>query len=463
MCGIFGIASNENVISKITLGLYDLQHRGEQAAGVAVSDGERLEVHKKEGLVTEVFSRENREELFKRLSGKFGIGQTLYSTVGKAGEEKQTKAFHPLVGDFHGQSFAVSHNGNLIELDELRREAKEKEYEFQSEVSDTEVVVALLSTSSEKDFLKALLKILPRLKGAFALAILFKDKVIGVRDANGIRPFCLGKGEKSYMLASESCAFYSQGANFIRDIQPGELIVLGKNGIENSFAWAENSCLRFCIFEKIYFARPDTIFAGRSVSSYRQKAGESLAKECPVKADIISPVPDSGRIYDDAFSWVLRIPVKEGLFRNRYFSTRTFLTSRETNRRDLQRIKMHPFREVVHGQRVCITEDSVIRANVSPEVVAMLREEGALEVHLRVFSAPIRFPCFLGIDMASRVELVAANLSVEEIGKQVIFCDSLGYLSLEGMIAASGLPKENLCLGCFTGEYPVEPPQEILS
>ena len=459
MCGIFGIVSTEEVAQKITLGLYDLQHRGEQAGGVVTSDGQNQKDFKWSGLVTFAFADEEKsEEIFRRLSGRFGIGHTLYSTIGKGGEKKQPQTFQPLIGNFHGQPFALGHNGNLIELEGLRREAEAKGYRFQSEISDTEVIVALLSTSPEKEFLEALRKTLPRLKGAFSLTILFKDKVIGMRDRFGIRPLCLGRDETSFILASESCAFYTIDANFVREIQPGEIIVLGKNGIESSSVWAKNPQLKICIFEFIYFARPDSVLAGQSVSSYRENAAINLAQECPVDADIIIPVPESGRIYDKEFSWALKIQPKEGIIRNRYFSTKTFLTSRQTDRRSLQRIKMHPLRRVVHEKRVCVTEDSVIRGNVAPETVAMLWEAGAKEVHLRVFSSPIRHPCFLGIDMATRVELVAADLTVEEIGRRIIHVNSLDYLSVEGMIKASGLPKENLCLGCFTGEYPVEPP-----
>ncbi len=462
-CGIFGIVGNENVAPKITLGLYDLQHRGEQACGIAVSDGKQLQEHRRAGLVTEVFNEENREKIFQWCRGNFGIGHTLYSTIGKTGEEKQPKTFQPLIGDFHGEPFALGHNGNLIELDGLRREAEEKGYKFQSETSDTEVIVALLSTSREKDFLKALIGILPKLKGAFALTILFKDKVIGVRDSFGVRPLCLGQTDASFILASESCAFYTLGANFIREIEPGEIIVLGKNGIEDHFIWAKQPRLRICIFEFIYFARPDSRIAGRSVYSYRENATLILAEECPVEADAIMPVPESGRIYDTYYSWALKIPIEEGLFKNRYFSIKTFLTTRETDRRSLQRIKSHPLREVVHNKRICVTEDSIIRANVLPEIVSMLREAGAKEVHARVFSAPIRHPCFLGIDMATQAELIAANFTVEEIGRKVLHTDSLGYLSVEGMIKASGLPRENLCLGCFIGEegYPIRPPQSF--
>ena len=463
MCGIFGIVSNEAVAQKISHGLYDLQHRGEQAVGVVVSDGTELRHHKEEGLVTEVFNERNREALLKKLSGRSGIGHTLYSTIGKGREEKQPKTFQPLIGEFHGESFAISHNGNLIRLDGLRREAEEKGYSFQSKVSDTEVIVALLSTSPEKDFLEALRRTLPRLEGAFSLTILFKDKVFGIRDKFGIRPLCLGRDESSFIIASEECALNTIGANFIREIQPGELIVLDENGIDkdNSFIWADNPQLRLCIFEFIYFARPDSRLAGKRVSSYRYEGGETVAREHPVEADIICSVPESGEIYNYGVARALGLPIRKAIFRNRYFARRTFMEPRETDRRELQKRKFYILREVVHNKRVVITEDSIVRANVSPAIVAMLREAGASEVHERVGSSPLRWPCFLGIDIPTRVELAAAGLIEEEVGRKVVKTDSLGYLSLEGMIKASGLPREKLCLGCFVGKegYPIEPPE----
>ncbi len=460
MCGIFGIASNKMVAPKITLGLYDLQQRGEQAVGVAVSDGAELHDHREEGLVTEVFNERNREALFEKLLGRFGIGHTLYSTIGKTGAPKQPKTFQPLIDLFHGQPFALGHNGNLIELEGLRKEAEEKGYQFKSETSDTEVIVALLSTSPEKDFLEALLKVLPRLKGAFALTILLKDKVIGVRDGFGIRPLCLGRDATSWILASEECAFHTIRADFIREIQPGEIIILGKNGIEDNFTWANNPRLRLCIFEYIYFARPDSRLAGKRVNSYREEAGETVAKEHPVQADIVCGVPISGEIYDSAVARILGIPIARGIIRNRYYAKRNFLATRDTDRKSLAGMKFCVLREVVHGKRVVITEDSIVRGDTSPAVVAMLRKEGAIEVHERVGSSPLRWPCFFGIDIPTRVELAAAGLTEEEVGKKVVHTDSLGHLSLEGMIKASGLPRENLCLGCFIGEegYPIKPP-----
>ncbi|MDO8558969.1 MAG: amidophosphoribosyltransferase [bacterium] len=465
MCGIFGIVSNEQVAPKIVHGLFDQHHRGEQAFGLGASNGRGpLSFIKEEGLVTETFTERNKGALFEKLSGNFGIGQTLYSTRGKAGELKQTKTFQPLIGDFHGEQFALSHNGNLIRLAGLRQEAEERGYHFQSSVSDTEVIVGLISTSPEKSFTSALLKVLPRLEGAFSLVILFEDKVIGVRDRYGIRPLCLGRDESSFILASEECAFHTIRASFIREIGPGEFIELGRNGIENSFIWAVNPQLRFCTFEYIYFARPDSRLAGKRVNSYRDEAGEAVAREHPIQADIVCGVPISGEIYDSAVARTLGIPLARGIIKNRYYSRRSFLTARETDRKALVRIKLRILGEVVHKKRVIETEDSIVRGDTSPEVTAMLREAGAAEVHELVGSAPLRWPCFLGIDLAARVELAAAGLTEEEVGRKIIKTDSLGYLSLEGMIKATGLPRENLCLGCFIGKegYPIEPPPEIL-
>lgn len=455
MCGIFGIAGSGEAAPQIVLGLYGLQHRGPQGVGVTVSDGTKLKCHREADLVTEVFHDKYREELFKKLGGMPGIGHVLYSTVGKkAGGKKQPKNLQPLIGDFHGEPFAVAHNGNLIDFGELRKEAESKGYVFKSGSSDTEVILALVSTSEERDFISALKNVLPRLKGAFSLVFLLKDKVIGVRDKFGIRPLCLGRGEKSFMLASENCAFYELEAELIRDIEPGEIIILGENGIEDSFIWADSPHLKFCVFEYVYFARQDSILNKRYVYSYREEAGRILAEEQPVDADIVVSVPESGRIYGNSFSEAMKIPLKEAIFGSRYHFTRTFLASRETNRRKLQKKKQRPLRIVVHGKRVCACDDSIVRASASPEIAAMLRKEGATEVHLRVGSSPIRCRCFLGIDIPSEIELAAAHpMTVEDV-RSIIQADTLGYLSIEGMIKASGLSRENLCLGCFIGEYP---------
>ena len=454
MCGIFGVVSNKNVARQIRLGLYDLQHRGEQGAGMVLFKGQGYWARKGRGLVTQVFP----ERIIGRASGNFGIGQTRYSTIGDLSKKEMSSNLQPLEGKFYGESFWIAHNGNLVDLEPLQKEAEEKGYSFRT-TSDTEVIVGLLSVSRKKDFIGALLDILPKLKGAFSLVVLYKNKVIGVRDKFGIRPLCLGRNVSSYILASESCALHTIQGRFLRDIQPGELIVLDENGINSQLGdrpciWADDPKLQLCIFELVYFARPASTIDGQSVYLYRTRAGEILAKENPVEADIVVPVPASGKIYDLGFSQVSGIPVEEGIERNQYFTTKTFLTQRGTDRSALQRIKFHPLRRVVHGKKVVLIEDSIIRANVAPEIVAMLREEGATEVHLRVGSSPVCFTCHLGIDMAKRGELIAASLIPEEIRKYVQ-ADSLGYLSQEGMIEASGFKKEELTMGCFTGEYPV--------
>lgn len=464
MCGIFGIASDKEVAPQIVLGIYDLQHRGEQALGIATSDGGTVYHHKEIGLVTEVFRDEKREEIIGKLSGRFGIGHTLYSTVGKREEIKQTRTFQPLLGNFHGEMFALGHNGNLINLDPLRKEVEAMGYQFQSQVSDTEVIVALISTSQKKDFLEAVLEVLPRLDGAFALVILYKNKVIGVRDRHGIRPLCVGQTDSSFILASEECAFHTLTGNFIRELRPGELIVLSPNGIESSLIWIDSALVRprLCIMELVYFARPDSTIGGREVYFYRDSAGFEVATEHPVKtADFVSSVPESGAIYNYGVSRALNIPVRRAISRNRYYATRTFLTPRETDRKLLQRNKFYILRGLVYGKIMVITEDSIIRGNVCPEVVRMLRLAGTAEVHLRVGSAPVRYPCFLGIDIPNQADLIAVNRTIEQTRMEIIHVDSLGYLSLEGMIKSSGLPKENLCLGCFTGEYPIEPPKDL--
>ena len=468
MCGIFGIAGSEGAALKTFFGLYDLQHRGEQSAGIAVSNGKKIRSHKGEGLVTEVLGE---QELLAQLSGGLGIGHNRYSTIGDEIEE-QSRLFNiqPLEGSFCGQPFFLVHNGNLINIGGLKKETEAKGYQFKTS-SDTEVIVALLATSAKSDFLEALLEILPRLEGAFSLLILLKDKVIGIRDGRGIRPLCLGRHESGFILASESCAFNSMGASFARDIKPGEIIILDETGISQQFIWAENQKLNLCVFELIYFARPDSLIDGVSPYFHRLKAGELCARENPVLADLVTPTPESGEIYALGFSRTSGIPLEKAIFKNRYFLgdilspgkskkfIRTFLTERGTDRRKIQRHKFYCLRSVVQGKSVTDLEDSLIRGNVSPEIISMLRVQGGSAVHLRVGSPPIRYPCFFGIDIPTRAELVAASLSVEEI-RERIQADSLGYLSFKSLIEASGLPRENLCLGCFIGEYPVAPPLE---
>ena len=464
MCGVIGIVGNNSVVSQISIGLYDLQHRGEQAFGIATSDGKDIYNYTKKGLVTEAFSEDRKGKAsVEKLRGNLGIGHTLYSTIGLSGEEKQTKSFQPLLGDFHGEKFALAHNGNLINLEPLRKEAEDSGYLFNSKASDTEVIVALLSSSKKTDFLEALISILPRLQGAFSLVILLKDKVIGVRDENGVRPLCLGRiGNSYHVIASEDCALHTLGGSLIRELRPGELVVLSQHGIERALIWAQSPRLKLCIFELIYFARPDSSIGGQRVYWYREKAGQAVAQEHPIKyADLVSSVPESGTIYNYGVSQALGVPVRRAISRNRYYARRTFLMPREINRKSLQESKFYILRELVANKVIIITEDSIFRGNVCPEVAGMLRKMGVNEIHLLVGSPPVRYPCFLGIDIPTQAELIAANNTIDEIKKQLCV-DSLGYLSIEGMVRSSGLPDSSLCMGCFTGIYPVDPPENLV-
>jgi amidophosphoribosyltransferase len=439
----------------------DISHRGDQAWGILTSDGKKTAHYHQEGRFNEGITEAKAISLGKRLAGSFGLVHTLYSTIGKSGQKKQPKTFQPLTASFHGETFGLSFNGNVYDLSDLRANAEKAGWPFESDISDTEVIVASLATSKKIDFIEALKEVLPQLKGAFALVFSYRDKIIGVRDRCGIRPLCVGVGEDCFVISSESCAFYPIGAKFVREVRPGEIVVIGSKGIERFIRWIDESCCRFCVFEFVYFARPDSRLCGnRSAYYYRNKAGLVLAKEAPVDADLIISVPAGGDIFADAYASELRIPLRQGLFKNR-FGVRTFMTPRGTDRRKLQRIKLHPLSEVIWGKKICLVEDSIVRNNVAHETAQMCYEAGAKEVHIRVFSAPIIAPCYYGIDMSTNGELVAAKYSVEQIREQA-GVDSLAYISMEGMIESTGLRKEDLCLACFNGDYPVHPPTEII-
>jgi len=465
MCGVLGmICSNcrrgkQQVFPRLMTCGNDISHRGEQAWGIVTSDGQSMFCHRQEGRFGEGITEDKAAELSERMQGDIGLAHTLYSTIGKSGQKKQPRSIQPAVAEFHGKPFALVYNGNIYDLSGLRETARTAGWKFESEVSDTEVIVALIATSPETDFIEALKRILPQLKGAFALGIVYDNKIIGVRDRCSVRPLCVGYNDDVFILASESCAFYPVGAKFIREVRPGEIVVIGEKGIERFVRWTENTCCRFCIFEFIYFARPDSrLCGGRTAYHYRNKAGLIMAKESPVDVDLIIPVPVGGDIFADSYASELGIALRQGLFKNR-LGIRTFMTPRGTDRRALQRIKLHPLEEVIWGKRICLIEDSLVRLKVIPETALMCYEAGAKEVHVRVFSAPIRHRCYNGIDMATEAELAAANFSVEEIREQA-GVDSLVYLGLEGMIAATGLSRDMLCLACFNGDYPVEPPTE---
>lgn len=466
MCGILGISCRncrkepQQVFHRLMTCGNDVGHRGEQGWGILTSDGEKMFCHKQEGRFSEGITEKRAELLAMKMLGDKGLAHTLYSTVGKKGQRKQPKNIQPWMSDFHGRPFGLAYNGNVYDLSHLREKARSAGWVFKSNVSDTEVVVALISTSVKTDLVEALKEVLPLLKGAFSIAILHDGKIFGMRDKHGIRPLSIGYNEDSFILSSESCAFYSVGAKLIRAVRPGEIVVISDKGIERYIKWAGDTDHRFCIFEFIYFARPDSeLCSGVSAYYYRNEAGTILAREAPVDADIVISAPAGGDIFAEAFASELGIPYRQGLFKNRS-GIRTFMAPRGTDRRKLQRIKLHPLAEVIRGKRICIVEDSVVRNNVCPETVAMCFEAGAIEVHVRVGSSPIMHPCYYAIDMATKKELAAANNTVEQIREQ-IGADSLSYISLDGMIKATSLPRENLCMACFDGNYPVPPPVEV--
>lgn len=468
MCGIIGVVSKQGNVINDAIDLLNAENnRGEQACGAAAFDGKRIRYYRGKGLVAKVFDDENHEK-WSKLVGSTCIAHTLYSTIGKGGEKKQPQMFQPLVFNFHGRRGALAHNGNLVRLEGLRKFAKKAGYKFKSETSDTEVIVALLSVSKKKDFLEALVEVLKKIegKGAFSLVILYKNKIIGVRDGHGVRPLCFGKrngDSDSYILASEDSVFDAlKSARFIREVGPGELIVVGGDGIEMSMSWTSKISSKFCICELIYFASPATKFFGRSVCSFRAKAGEMTAKEHPVDADIIVPVPNSGNDYSDGFSSQSGIHQRRGVVKSKY-ARRTFMQTRNIDRAKTQRTSLRVLPDVLGDKNCCLTEDSLFRGNVGKVVVSLVRIHGkARQVHLRICSPPVRYCCHLGLDTSTQEELLATQMTVEQIRDQVIHSDSLAYLSLEGLkdvIRSLGLSPDDFCLGCFAGEYPVEPPK----
>lgn len=469
MCGIIGVVSRKReVLPEAIILLNSENNRGEQACGVATFNGSRTSWYCDEGLVREVFHLRNKKK-WAKLRGSACIAHTLYSTVGRGGEDKQPKILQPIIFSFRGCRGAIALNGNLIRLDGLRKEAQRAGYSFKSEVSDIEVIAALLSISQKPDFLEALLEVLKKIegKGAFSLVILFKDKVIGVKDEHGIRPLCFGKKNDpegdSYILASETSVFPALASSrFIREVEPGEVIVLGSEGIEKSFRWTSKTRRRLCVCELIYLANPATEFWGRSVYSFRVEAGKIAALKHPAPVDVIVSVPNAGNNYGDGFALKSKIPRLEGIIRSNY-SLRTFMAPRDQDRSMNQRAKLQVLSDVMAGKSICLVEDSVFRASVAKPIVSFSRIHGkAVEVHLRICSPPVRHRCHLGLDTATKKELIALGRTEKEVG-DIIQCDSLEYLTVEELkeaLLGVGLDPNNFCLGCFTGEYPVPPPEE---
>ena len=451
MCGIVGVyCYDEQLTPKIAyLTLYALQHRGQESAGIASWTGERIEVRKGMGLVHEVF----RERDLVRLKGKCAIGHVRYSTTGESSIENA----QPILVRSKAGYLAVGHNGNLVNYCQLRAVLENEGSVFMTN-SDTEVIAQLLSRFlMSYDEVESLRILQEKLVGSFSLAILFNDTLIGYRDSLGFRPLCFGETEFGFVIASESCALDAIGVLKWRDIRPGEAVIVRGDDVE-FVRIARGKRVARCVFEYIYFARPDSVIDGVSVYGARYRMGKILARESPVEADIVSPVPDSGTTAAIGFSEESGIPYREVLIKNRYVG-RTFIMPEQRLREMSVQIKMNVVRENVRDRRVVLVDDSIVRGTTSKKIVEMVRRAGAREVHFRVGSPPIIAPCYFGIDMSTRDELIASSRTVEEI-RDILNADSLSYLSLEGLLKAVGFRRCELCLACLTGVYPVEVPGE---
>ncbi|MBU1027283.1 MAG: amidophosphoribosyltransferase [Candidatus Margulisbacteria bacterium] len=452
-CGVFGIFnySADSPAKSVYYGLFALQHRGQESAGVAASDGNDITSHKGMGLVNQVFN----EESISRLKGNIAVGHVRYSTTGSSVIENA----QPIVIDTRYGRIALSHNGNLINAAALRHDLKDKGISFVG-TSDSEIMAAMIATSKKENFEDAIVDTLKHCKGAFSLALMTKDKLIAIRDPNGIRPLSIGKLEKGYIISSETCALDIIGAEFLRDVANGEMVVIDKDGLR-SRTWAMEDRESICVFEYIYFARPDSVLRGRNVYEARFQMGKYLAKEHPVEADMVMGVPESGVPAAMGFAAESKIPYEEGLIKNRYIG-RTFIQPSQEIRDLGVRLKLNPIRDAVRGKKVIVIDDSIIRGTTSRKIVRLIREAGAREVHMRISSPPNLNPCYYGIDTATRAELIASNLSIEGIRKY-IEADSLGYLSLKSLVKSISLPSKNLCLACLNGEYPVRIPERLQS
>jgi amidophosphoribosyltransferase len=442
-CGVFGVyAPGINVAQTTFFALFALQHRGQESAGIAVTDGNEIKLHANMGLVSQVFT----ETDLALLKGYIGIGHNRYSTTGSS---KLTNA-QPIIAKSEGLTIALAHNGNIINAKLLRDELQEHGYHFHTS-SDSEVIANLILASPGRNWQKKIEYAMHRLQGAYSLVILTENELIGVRDSFGVRPLCIGTIDSGWSIASESCALDHIGAQFIREIEPGEIVVIDSQGVK-SFKKGDGK-KALCIFEYIYFARPDSIIQGKLLYATREAMGRILAEEYPVEADFVMGVPDSATAAGIGYSNASGIPYCEGLLKNRYVG-RTFIEPDQRIRELGVQLKFNPLSRVIAGKRLVVVDDTIVRGTTTPHVVSMLKKAGAAEVHLRICAPPIRYPCFFGVDMASRWQLIAARKTIAEI-REYLGADSLGYLSLNGLIRAVDLPRDIFCLACFTGVYPI--------
>jgi amidophosphoribosyltransferase len=443
-------------VSKLTyFGLYALQHRGQESAGIATSDGTKILVYKDMGLVSQVFT----ESSLNTLVGHLAVGHTRYSTTGASSWQNA----QPTLGRTAGGTVALGHNGNLTNTLELLELVRHRHPELNGEIArgnttDTAVVTALLTGDLDHTLEATALEVLPLLQGAFCFVFMDESTLYAARDPQGVRPLVLGRLERSWVVASETAALDIVGASFVREVEPGELISIDENGLRSQRFAPEKRA--GCVFEYVYLARPDTTIAGRGVHEARVEMGRRLAMEHPVEADLVIPTPESGTPAAIGYAEASGIPYGQGLVKNAYVG-RTFIQPSQTIRQRGIKLKLNPLRDVIKGKRLIVVDDSIVRGNTQRALVAMLREAGAAEVHVRISSPPITWPCFYGIDFASRAELLATGLSVDEI-RQTIGADSLGYLSEDGMIASTEQPRSSLCTACFTGKYPIPLPEAHL-
>ena len=447
-CAVVGIVGHPEASKYCYLGLYAMQHRGQEGAGIVSSDGEGVFAHRKMGLVADIFHSGN----LAKLRGSTALGHNRYATFGG----KDWQNLQPLTANTADGFFAIAHNGNLINANEVRERLEQAGAIF-STTSDTEVILHLIARErKEKNIRAKLISALKEIKGAYSLLILANDKLYALRDPSGVRPLSLGKIGEGYVLASETCAFDLIGATFIRDIEPGEIVEIDKNGSQTVSKMEQSSACAFCVFEYVYFARPDSNIDNRNVYAVRKELGAQLAREHPVAADIVIPVPDSGVPAALGFAQQMGLPMEFGLIRNHYVG-RTFIEPEQSIRDFGVKVKLNANREILKGKKVIVVDDSIVRGTTCKKLIAMIREAGAREVHLRISSPPTIAPCHYGIDTPSKNELIAATHSEEEVCSYIA-ADSLGYLSIEGMYKAVRGERANYCDACFSGEYPLGVP-----
>ena len=442
-CGVFGVYAPGSDVARLSyFALYALQHRGQESAGIATCENGHIMTLRDLGLVSQVFD----EAKLGALSGSMAVGHVRYSTTGSSAWENAQPVYRS-----DRREVALAHNGNLINALELHERLSSRGVGFRS-TSDSELIAAMLSTHEADTLEDALADVMPQLEGAFSTVVMTNDSLVAFRDGAGLRPLALGQVGDRYCVASESCAFDIIGARFLRDVQPGEMVSLSERGIETRQI-IKGERRAFCVFEHIYFARPDSLLEGNRTQVSRRKMGEILWREAPVDADVVIAVPDSGNPAASGFARASGIPQDDGLIKNRYVA-RTFIQPGQELRKHGLRMKFNPLPEIVSGKRIVVVDDSIVRGNTTRQIIGMLRDAGAAEVHLRISAPPIRHPCHYGVDMSTREEMIAHDRTVEEVARE-IGADSLAYLSLEGVYEAVGTPREAHCDACFTGEYPL--------